>query len=86
MADEKLLRFPCEFPVKVMGRNTNDFEPEVLAVFGRHVDITHAAVRTQLSGSGKFLSVTVTFTANSQEQLDGLYRDLTANEKVLFCL
>lgn len=86
MADEKLLKFPCEYPIKVMGRNTMEFEPEMLAIFGQHVDIRNAAVRSQLSGSEKFLSVTVTFRATSQAQLDALYRELTANKKVLFCL
>ncbi|HEX6928671.1 MAG TPA: DUF493 domain-containing protein [Gammaproteobacteria bacterium] len=83
----KLLRFPCEFPVKVMGRDAKDFETQVLAIFERHLgDLGNAKVNTRPSSSGNFLSVTVVFRAESQDQLDALYRDLTDHEHVLFCL
>lgn len=85
--DDKLLQFPCEFPIKVMGRDADDFESEVLAIFRRHLgDIDAAQVNARPSSSGNFLSVTVTFRATSQEQLDALYRELTDHEQVLFCL
>ncbi|HEX7031323.1 MAG TPA: DUF493 domain-containing protein [Gammaproteobacteria bacterium] len=86
-SDEKLLQFPCEFPIKVMGRDAEGFEAEVVAIFERHLGgIDSAQVNTRPSSSGNFLSVTVTFRAESQEQLDALYRDLTDHEQVLFCL
>ena len=85
--DGKLLKFPCDFPIKVMGRDAKDFEAEVLTIFERHLGtLDRAQVNTRPSSSGNFLSVTVTFRAESQEQLDALYRDLTAHEQVLFCL
>lgn len=85
--DDKLLKFPCDFPIKVMGRDAQDFEAQVLEVFARHLGKLDAAqVNTRPSSSGNFLSVTVTFRAESQEQLDALYRDLTAHDQVLFCL
>lgn len=85
--DGTLLKFPCDFPIKVMGRESKDFEADVRAIFERHLGrLDPAQVNTRPSSSGNFLSVTVTFRAESQEQLDALYRDLTSNEKVLFCL
>ena len=85
--DGKLLKFPCDFPIKVMGRDSKDFEAEVLAIFRKHLgDLDASQVNTRPSSSGNFLSVTVTFRADSQEQLDALYRDLTAHDQVLFCL
>lgn len=85
--DGKLLRFPCEFPIKVMGRDAPGFEVDVLGIFERHLGSLDAArINTRPSTSGNFVSVTVVFRAESQEQLDALYRDLTAHEKVLFCL
>lgn len=85
--DDKLLQFPCEFPIKVMGRDGDDFESRVLAIFERHLgSIDRARVNTRPSSSGNFLSVTVTFEAKSQEQLDALYRELTEDDQVLFCL
>ena len=83
----KLLRFPCDFPIKVMGRDSKNFESDVLAIFERHLgDLDNAQVNVRPSSSGNFLSVTVVFRAESQDQLDALYRDLTDHEQVLFCL
>jgi hypothetical protein len=38
------------------------------------------------SRNGNFLSVTVTIVAESQEQLDNIYRDLTNHEEILVAL
>ena len=85
--DGKLLKFPCDFPIKVMGRDEENFEFEVLAIFERHLGkLEPANINTRPSTSGKFLSVTVMVRAESQEQLDAIYRALTDHEKVLFCL
>lgn len=85
--DGKLLEFPCDFPIKVMGRDAEGFERLVLSVFERHLgELDASQVATRPSSSGNFLSVTVTFRAASQQQLDALYRDLTALDEVLFCL
>jgi hypothetical protein len=87
MSNEQLLEFPCEIPIKVMGRDEESFETAILAIFDRHLEnIEAASIRSRPSSTGKFLSITVTFTASSQQQLDALYRDLTAHEQVLFCL
>lgn len=89
MSDDKdqLLEFPCEFPVKVMGRDEEAFEQAVLEIFDRHLeDVKAASIRSRPSRTGKFLSITVTFTAESKAQLDALYSDLSSHELVLFCL
>lgn len=85
--DPELLKFPCEFPIKVMGRDDEAFERAVMAIFDRHLeDVKGASIRTRPSSSGKFLSITVTFTAESKAQLDALYTELSGHELVLFCL
>ena len=43
-------------------------------------------VQSRLSGSGNFLSVTITINAISRVQLDEIYEDLTSCEKVLMAL
>lgn len=81
------LRFPCDFPIKVMGRHHDAFEAEVVAMISGHVGAIPAAkVRSRASSNGRFVSVTVTVTAASREQLDDVYRTLTASEQVLFVL
>ena len=44
------------------------------------------AVKAALSRNGRFVSVTVTITATSREQLDTIYREVTAHEDVLMAL
>ncbi|MCW9088735.1 MAG: DUF493 domain-containing protein [Gammaproteobacteria bacterium] len=84
---ETLLEFPCQFPIKAMGRAGADFEAKIVTLVRKHVpDLGEGAVKTRDSQGGKYLSVTVTVTATSREQLDNIYRELTACEQVLMAL
>lgn len=84
---ESLLEFPCTFPIKVMGRCDSGFEATALAIVRRHVpDFDVAAMRTVASRQGNYLSVTFTIEAVSREQLDNLYRELTASDELLMVL
>lgn len=86
--EESPLRFPCDFPIKVMGRDEDDdFRSQAVAIVEAEVGpLPEDAVTTQPSRNGRFLSVTVTVRAESREQLDSLYRRLSADERVLVVL
>jgi len=88
MADEEtLLEFPCEFHIKAMGRAEPEFELLVVELIRRHVpDLHEGAVRNRPSKGGKWVSVTVTIQAESKAQLDAIYMDLSAHEKVVMAL
>ena len=84
---ETLFEFPCDFPIKVMGRRTDDFRSLVLGIVQKHTgNIDPANIVERPSKDGKYLSLTCTFTAQSKDQLDALYRELTACERVLIVL
>lgn len=84
---DTLLEFPCNFPIKAMGRAEGDFEALVVTLVRKHApDLSEGAVKTVDSKGGNFLSVTVTVRATSREQLDNIYRELTACEQVLMAL
>jgi putative lipoic acid-binding regulatory protein len=84
---ESVLEFPCEFPVKAMGKADADFDALVVSIIRKHVPgFNDATVRSRLSRGGKYLSVTVTIKAQSQEQLDNLYTELSGNERILVAL
>lgn len=84
---ESLLEFPCEFPIKMMGRVAGDFRQTAIVLVEKHTGtISDNAIKTVPSRKGNFLSVTVTIVAESQEQLDNIYRDLTAHDDVLVAL
>ena len=87
MSDETLLEFPCEFPIKIMGRESSDFHALARGLVEKHTGpLADDAVASSLSRNGNFVSVTVTVTAQNQAQLDDIYRELTAHDEVLMAL
>lgn len=89
MTDEeaKGFEFPCAYPIKAMGHDDGRFHEIVLEIVRRHCDkVDEAGLRTRASSNGKYVSVTVVIEAGNREQLDAIYDDLTAHEKVLMRL
>jgi putative lipoic acid-binding regulatory protein len=81
------LEFPTEFPIKVMGRQDSDLQATTRAIIERHAGpIGDERIKARSSGDGNFLALTYTITAQSREQLDAIYRDLTACKAVLMAL
>ena len=84
---DTLFEFPCEFPVKVMGRNEKDFQELVEKIVFSHAKaFEDKPVTTNPSGSGNFISVTITIEAVSKAQLDAIYQDLTDCKQVVMAL
>ncbi len=82
-----LLEFPCDFPIKAMGRSDSGFEAKALAIVRGHVpDFDVANMRSAISREGNYISVTFDLRATSREQLDELYRELTACKELLMVL
>ncbi len=87
MSDETLLTFPCQFPIKVMGRSNLEFDLLVIDIVRRHApDLHELAVTTRPSKDGNYLAVTVFVQASSKHQLDAIYQDLTSHPQVLMAL
>lgn len=87
MNDETLLEFPCDFPIKIMGRESAKFQALARSLVEKHSGpLADEAVVSSLSRNGNFVSVTVTVVATSQQQLDDIYRELTSNDEVLMAL
>ncbi|MGE4349113.1 MAG: YbeD family protein [Candidatus Berkiella sp.] len=81
------LSFPCEFIFKIIGESKVEFEGEVFAIIRKHFPLLgEGAIRLNNSKNAKYLSLTVTVQASSQEQLDAAYQDLSHNPLVLFVL
>ena len=87
MNKDTLLEFPCNFPLKVMGRNTDDFRSVVLGIVQKHMgDIDINTIEERPSRDGTYLGITCTVVATNKAQLDALYRELTACERVMVAL
>lgn len=81
------LTFPCEFPIKAMGRSDAALPGIVVAIVQRHAPaLTAGSITTNESSGGRYISVTATITADSRDQLDAIYADLKAHEGVLATL
>lgn len=85
MADtpETLLEFPCDFPLKIMGKAEDNLAPAVLEIVARHAPGFDAAtMEMRASSGGKYVSLTCIVVATSKPQLDALYMELTSHPLV----
>jgi len=81
------LQFPCEFTIKIFGVASDEFELEVITIVKKHVKfLRENALASRYSKDKKYLALSITFTANSREELDNLYRELSRSPHVLMAL
>ncbi len=86
-ADPELLEFPCEFALKAIGLKT----PELPGHIENRVRARIAApetlsIQTRPSKAGSYIAITASFTAHNRDELDDLYRQLSADPKVKMAL
>jgi putative lipoic acid-binding regulatory protein len=87
MSDPTVQEFPSDFPIKVMGRHDSDLRALTQVIIERHAGpVLESSVRTRTSADGNFLALTYMVRATSREQLDAIYRELTACKSVLMAL
>lgn len=81
------IEFPCDYPIKVLGRNVEEFKPTVLEIFEQHAPgFDRASIVIRDSRKGNFLSMTITIIASGPQQLDALHQDLRATGLVQMVL
>jgi putative lipoic acid-binding regulatory protein len=84
---DALFAFPCEFPIKVMGRQQPGFARTMVALVREHCpDFDESGMQTRLSRENTYLSLTFTIRATSREHLDELYRALCDHPMVSMVL
>jgi uncharacterized protein len=87
VADETLIEFPCDFPIKIMAATQDGLADAILEIVGRHApDFDGATMEMRASKAGKYLSFTCTVRATSRAQLDALYRELSGQSWVKIVL
>ena len=85
--EETLLEFPCRFPIKMMGRDREAFHRAALELVESYAGaIPEEDVSTSSSSKGNFVSITVTFTAESKAQVDTIYQTLHDHDLVLMVI
>lgn len=80
---EKLLEFPADFPLKVMGRRVDGFAQAIADLTREHVpSFDPASIELRMSSKGTYLSLTLSLKIESRAQLEALYRALAAHPLV----
>lgn len=82
----KGLEFPCDYPIKAMGRADAGLKEKVSAIVAEHAALDPDQVRTRPSSAGRFESITITVRVESREQLETIYSRLAQSEQVLWTL
>lgn len=87
MTAQKLLEFPCSFPLKIIGKTSPTFLNEIKTIIRMHFPLTgDDAITTQMSQQGNYLSITATVYVLDQPSLDALYQDLTRHPNIQMVL
>lgn len=75
--EDSLITYPCDFPIKVMGRAHDGFMAAMAEVAqGFDPGFDPLSIEVRPSRSGNYLGLTLTVRVHSREQLDALYRAL----------
>lgn len=81
--EQSLIEYPSRFPIKVIGAQVDGFVEAVVRIAQQFdPDFDPASIESRPSKGNNYLGLTVTITATSREQLDDLYRALSAHPLV----
>jgi putative lipoic acid-binding regulatory protein len=84
MNKESLLEFPTDFPLKVLGHKQPEFRNLIIELVALHAQFNaETDVREKISHNGNYISVTITFIAENQQQVDTIYQTLHDHDLVL---
>jgi len=85
--DSSLLKFPCDFPIKIMGKATGVFKDDIFAIVHKHYpNLKAETFHTNTSKNGNYLAISVTVHALDQPSLDALYQDLSQHPDIKMVL
>ena len=81
--DAPKIEFPCQYPIKVVGRAAPDYQQFVIDIIQKHAaDLDLDTVKLQPSRHGNFCSVRFTITATGVDQLEAIFEELKASGRV----
>jgi len=77
------IEFPCDYPIKVLARTTDDLHEAIFEVFEQHAPgFDRDTVTARGSSKGTFTSITITIIATGPDQLEALHQSLLATGRV----
>jgi putative lipoic acid-binding regulatory protein len=86
-ADQPLITFPCDYPIKVIGDMTPDFKEFVTRIARRHdPQLSDRSISVNSSRNGRFLSVRLVIRATGESQIASLFAELKESGRVRMVL
>ena len=74
MSDDNTISFPCVYPIKVIGADTDQFATQVLEIIATHdATVDASKVSEKKSQSGKYRSLTVELFATGEPQIRTIF-------------
>ncbi len=84
---EELFNFPCDYPIKVMGKNCVELQPKICSIIEQYSDkLRPSQISVKHSSKGSYTSFTIRIIATSKAQLDAINQDLQDCELVAYVL
>lgn len=81
------IEFPCNYPIKVMGLDENNFSAAIVDIIRRHApDLKDENIDYRPSRHGKYLAVNVIINAQGERQIENIFEDLKASGRVAMVL
>lgn len=81
------MTFPCDFPIRVMGKNHPDFPIAILKMITQHFPaFDQKKLQQNPSRLGQYLGLRFSVHAQDQASLDALYQALTKHPDVKMVL
>ena len=80
--DVPKIEFPCDYPIRVMGKAAPDYKDFVVEVVKKHDPHFSGHAEVKESRTGKFQSVVVVICATGEPQLKALHEELKASGRV----
>lgn len=84
---ESLIDFPCEFPIKILGKDNDVFKNTVSQIMAKHHQkYSEISVKKNNSKNKNYIALTWVVNVNNQDELDNIYKDLSKDKNILFVL
>lgn len=85
--DVSLIEFPCEFTIKIIGNNANNFEQDIRSIIFKHfANGKEIRISCNQSNKNNYIAISATIYAKSKEQLDAVYMELTKHPEAKMVL
>ncbi|MCP0913293.1 MULTISPECIES: HP0495 family protein [Legionella] len=87
MTEQTLMKFPCNFQIKIIGKNDEKFTAEIMDIARRHYpSLKDSEMKAQPSQQGNYLAISIIVYAEDQSTLDALYIELTQHPDIKMVL